>query len=58
MFFTRPAPALPERPFPLVLRQSQRCDLPNPRLGRRRALALIEDKPKTPRPAPYKFAAE
>lgn len=58
MFFTRPTPALPLRDFPLVLRQSQRCDLPNPQLGRRRALALIEGKPKSPRPAPYKFAAE
>ena len=58
MFFTRPTPALLERPFPLVLRDCWRCDRPNPRLGRRRALALIEGKPKTPRPAPYKFAAE
>ena len=56
--FTRRPPTLPERPFPLVLRREFRTDVPNPRLGRRRALLLIEGKPKTPRPAPYKIAAE
>ena len=52
MFARRP-PALPERPFPLVLRQEWRCDTPNPRLGRLRALMLIEAGMKTPRPMPY-----
>ena len=46
-------PALPSRDFPLVLRQEWRCDGPNPKLGRLRALALIAAKPKAERPAPY-----
>ena len=58
MFFTRPEPALPERPFPLVLRAAWRCDRPNPRLGRLRALALVAGVPKTNRCAPYRIAAE
>ena len=37
-------PALPERLFPLVLRQEWRCDIPNPRLGRLRALAFRKRK--------------
>ena len=52
MFARRP-PALLNRPFPLVLRQEWRCDGPNPRLGRLRALALIAAGMKTPRPMPY-----
>jgi hypothetical protein len=52
MFARRPV-ALPERPFPLVLRQEWRCDGPKPRQGRLRALALIANKPPMPRPAPY-----
>lgn len=55
--FTRHPPALPERPFPLVLRAAWRIDN-TPQAGRLRALALIASQPKTPRPAPYKFAAE
>lgn len=55
--FTRRPPALPERPFPLVLRAEWRCDRPNPRLGRLRALALIAIGPKTARPAPYRHCA-
>jgi hypothetical protein len=31
---------MPEKLFPLVLRAEWRCDLPNPRLGRLRALAF------------------
>ena len=56
--FTRRPPARPERPFPLVLRREWRCDQPNPRLGRLRALALITASTTTPRPAPYGIAAE
>lgn len=52
MFFTRPAPALPPRDFPLLLRREWRTDN-TPQAGRLRALSLIEDKPRTPRPAPY-----
>lgn len=44
---------LPEKPFPLVLRQEWRCDRPNPRLGRLKALALIADKQLTERPVPF-----
>lgn len=55
--FTRRPPALPERPFPLLLRPSWRCDRPNPRLGRLRALALIASTTKTARPAPYRLIA-
>lgn len=58
MFFIRPTPSLPERDFPLVLREEWRCDRPNPRLGRRRALAIIASRPKTVRPTPYRIAAE
>lgn len=58
MFITRRKPALPPREFPLVLRREWRCDQPNPRLGRLRALALIAARPKMPRPAPYRFATE
>lgn len=57
MFFTKPTPALPARDFPLVLRREWRCDQPNPRLGRLRALALIAARPTTPRPAPYRLVA-
>lgn len=42
--FTRHPPALEARPFPLVLRASWRYDLPNPRLGRLRALERIKSK--------------
>ena len=56
--FTRHSPALPARDFPLVLRASWRCDQPNPRLGRSRALAFIAARPKTLRPMPYRIAAE
>lgn len=56
MFISRRAP-LPERPFPLVLREEWRCDRPNPRLGRLRALAQIVTRPKAARPKPYEFAA-
>lgn len=52
MFGRRP-PALPEKPFPLVLRREWRCDGPNPRLGRKRALVLIAAGVKTPRPVPF-----
>lgn len=55
--FTRRPPALPERPFPLVLRDCWRCDRPNPRLGRLRALAIIAPRPKASRPAPYRLLA-
>ena len=58
MFFIRPTPSLPERDFPLVLREEWRCDRPNPRLGRCRALAIIASRPKTVRPTPYRIAAE
>ena len=58
MFFTKPTPAPPERPFRLVLREAWRSDRPNPRLGRLRALALITASTTTPRPAPYRIAAE
>ena len=57
MFFTRPAPALPARDFPLVLRREWRCDGPNPRLGRLRALAIIASRPKASRPAPFRLVA-
>ena len=56
--FTRRPPALPPREFPLVLRREWRSDRPNPRLGRLRALALIIASTTTPRPAPYRIAAE
>lgn len=56
--FTRRPPALPPRKFPLVLRHEWRSDRTNPRLGRLRALARIAARPKTERPAPYRFAAE
>ena len=56
--FTRRPPAQPPREFPLVLRREWRCDRPNPQAGRLRALALIAARPKTSRPAPYRFAAE
>ena len=56
--FTRRPPALPPREFPLVLRREWRIDRPNPRLGRLRALALITASTTTPRPAPYRIAAE
>lgn len=55
--FTRRPPALPERPFPLVLRAEWRVDRPNPRLGRLRALAFAATCPKTARPAPYRLIA-
>lgn len=55
--FNRRPPALPERPFPLVLRAEWRTDLPNARLGRMRALARIATCPKTARPAPYHLIA-
>ena len=55
--FTQRPPALPERPFPLVLRSEWRCDRPNPRLGRLRALARIASGPKAVRPAPYRLIA-
>jgi hypothetical protein len=55
---TRRQPPLPARPFPLVLRPSWRCDRPNPRLGRLRALAFIATRPTFKRPAPYRIAAE
>jgi hypothetical protein len=42
--FTRRPPALEARPFPLVLRHEWRCDLPNPRLGRPRALERTKSK--------------
>jgi len=58
MFFNRRPPALPERPFPLVLRASWRCDQPNLRLGRLRALAFIATRETFKRPAPYGIAAE
>lgn len=58
MFFTRPTPTLLLRDFPLGLRKEWRCDRPNPRLGRRRALAFIASRPQTVRPAPYWIAAE
>lgn len=58
MFFNRRPAALPARPFPLVLRPSWRCDQPNPRLGRLRALAFISARPTFKRPAPYGIAAE
>jgi hypothetical protein len=51
--FARSQPALPEKPFPLVLRREWRCDGPDPRLGRKRALALIAAGRKTPRPPPF-----
>jgi hypothetical protein len=57
MFFTRRAPALPPRDFPLLLRAEWRIDN-TLQAGRLRALALIASRPKTPRPAPYRFAAE
>ena len=56
MFARRP-PALPERPFPLVLRAAWRMDN-TPQAGRLRALAFIATRPKTQRPAPYWIAAE
>lgn len=55
--FTRRPPALPARHFPLVLRAEWRCDRPNPRLGRLRALALTANTTKTARPAPYRLIA-
>jgi len=55
--FTQRPPALPERPFPLLLRPSWRCDRPNPRLGRLRALAFAANTTKTARPAPYRLIA-
>lgn len=54
--FTRRPPALPERSFPLLLRPSWRV-LPDPRLGRLRALACIANTKKTARPAPYRLIA-
>jgi hypothetical protein len=54
MFKSRRA-VLPEKPFPLVLRAEWRCDLPNPRLGRLRALALAA-RQKTARPVLRRFA--
>lgn len=57
MFFTRPKPALPPRDFPLLLRREWRIDN-TPQAGRLRALALIATRPKAPRPAPYRIAAE
>ena len=56
--FTRRPPALRPREFPLVLRREWRIDRPNPRLGRLRALALITASTTTPRPAPFRIAAE
>ena len=56
--FTRRPPALELRPFPLVLRHEWRCDLPNPRLGRLRALAWLRTVGRrTSRPI-YGIAAE
>lgn len=57
MFFIRRPPALPARPFPLVLRAVWRCDQPNPRLGRLRALAFIASHPTFKRPARYRIAS-
>jgi hypothetical protein len=51
--FGRRTPALPEKLFPLVLRREWRCDWPNPRLSRKRALVLIAAGMKTPRPVPF-----
>lgn len=56
--FTRRLPARPERPFPLVLRASWRCDQPNPRLGRLRALAFIASRAPFKPPSAYRIAAE
>jgi len=58
MFFNRRQHPLPARPFPLVLRTAWRCDQPNPRLGRLRALAFIASRPSFKRLAPYRIAAE
>jgi len=44
----------PARPFPLVLRREWRCDIPNPRLGRKRALALLAAAQPTARPKPWR----
>ena len=49
---TRRRAALPARAFPFVLRQEWRCDGPDPRLGRLRALTLIKAGTKTPRHRP------
>lgn len=42
--FTRRPPALPARDVPLVLRREWRCDIPNPRLRRLRALVRMKSK--------------
>lgn len=57
MFFNQRQSALPPRDFPLLLRREWRCDCPA-RKGRLRALALIANRPKAERPAPYRIAAE
>lgn len=35
------AAMMPTRDLPLYLRDDRRCDRPNPRLGRKRALAFV-----------------
>lgn len=55
MFKSRRA-VLPEKSFPLVLRAEWRSDLPNPRLGRLRALAFMIGRPRAARPMLLRFA--
>lgn len=52
MLERRPVP--PARHFPLVLRREWSCDIPNPRLGRKRALANLAAAQPTARPKPWR----